>query len=116
MMSTERDELAETISNALDAVAACPTGKPTETDYIVADAILAAGYRKPRTVTTTEELDALPEGAPIWGSSHSDQTPGTGSPYRKLESGEWWDFENCYSVPSDDILLPAIVIHEGSKA
>ena len=25
-----------------------------------ADAILAAGYRKPRTVTTKEELDALP--------------------------------------------------------
>jgi hypothetical protein len=28
-----------------------------------ADAILAAGYRKPRTITTVEELDALPVGS-----------------------------------------------------
>jgi hypothetical protein len=28
-----------------------------------ADAILAAGYRKPRTITTAEELDALPVGS-----------------------------------------------------
>lgn len=28
-----------------------------------ADAILASGYRKPRTITTAEELDALPIGA-----------------------------------------------------
>lgn len=28
----------------------------------IADAILAAGYRKPRTITTVEELDALLHG------------------------------------------------------
>jgi hypothetical protein len=29
----------------------------------LADALTAAGYRKPRTITTAEELDALPEGS-----------------------------------------------------
>lgn len=38
-----------------------------------ADAILAAGYRKPRTVTTVEELDALPQGTKLYSpaTTHS---------------------------------------------
>ena len=32
---------------------------------VVADAILAAGYRKPRTADTVEELDALPNGTKL---------------------------------------------------
>ena len=32
---------------------------PDADDYVVADAILAAGYVKPRVITTLEELDAL---------------------------------------------------------
>jgi hypothetical protein len=31
----------------------------------IADVILAAGYRKPRTVTTVEELDALPDDSAV---------------------------------------------------
>lgn len=31
----------------------------------VADAILAAGYRKPRTITTFDELDELPRGSVV---------------------------------------------------
>jgi len=34
-----------------------------------ADAILAAGYSKPRTITTEAELDALPSGSVILDSS-----------------------------------------------
>ena len=47
--NTQRDELARLISSrhTMGAV----------------DAILAAGYRKPRTITTVEELDALPVGS-----------------------------------------------------
>ncbi|QWY84252.1 hypothetical protein QEO77_gp51 [Arthrobacter phage Zaheer] len=30
-----------------------------------ADAVIAAGYRKPRTITTREELDALPSGSVV---------------------------------------------------
>jgi len=31
----------------------------------LAAAVLALGYRKPRTITTTEELDTLPEGSVV---------------------------------------------------
>lgn len=49
--NTQRDELARLISSrhTMGAV----------------DAILAAGYRKPRTITTVEELDALPVGSVV---------------------------------------------------
>ena len=53
-MSTERDELAEIVYDAWRHE------EPRDTAEIAADAILAAGYRKPRQVTTVEELDALP--------------------------------------------------------
>lgn len=33
--------------------------------HVIAGTILTAGYRKPRTITTVEELDALREGAVI---------------------------------------------------
>ncbi|MDJ0321685.1 hypothetical protein, partial [Pseudarthrobacter sp. PS3-L1] len=48
---SERDELAEII-RAID-------GPATLGGLEVADGLLAAGYRKPRTITTVEELDAL---------------------------------------------------------
>lgn len=48
----ERDELADKIE-----VAAPISAGDAES---IADAILEAGYRKPRTITTAEELDALP--------------------------------------------------------
>jgi hypothetical protein len=52
-----RDELAELI-RGLDGPATL--GGPE-----VADAILAAGYRKPQTITTAEELDTLGVGTVI---------------------------------------------------
>ena len=53
MSDTEaRDMLAQIINEPVDA------------DYAMADAIIAAGWRPPaRTVTTAEELDALPVGS-----------------------------------------------------
>ena len=47
-----RDELARVILENDEA--------GTMGGFTLADVILAAGYRKPRTVTTVEELDALP--------------------------------------------------------
>lgn len=44
--------------NARDELTTLILGK---TAPRAADAILAAGYRKPRTITTAEELDALPD-------------------------------------------------------
>jgi len=63
MSETERDELASVIVAAYgeDPDSECPC----EQDLDVADAILAAGYRRPRTVTTVEEMQALPMGSVI---------------------------------------------------
>lgn len=110
--NAQRDDLAELI---LDVGEYIP-GSHAD-DYIsptrAADAILAAGYCKPRTITAVEELDALPEGSRVWGSSHRLPTvPGTGSPYVKHEGGDWWDYGNDYSVPAYDIMLPAVVVWE----
>ena len=50
----ERDDLATVIETAYDL-------NPGMASFeLLADAILVAGYRKPRQVTTVEELDALP--------------------------------------------------------
>lgn len=56
MSTNERDELARIIAPELpdvDIDGGVSRG--------IADAVLNAGYRKPRTITTVEELDALPE-------------------------------------------------------
>lgn len=58
-MSTERDKLAKIMDEWLDDEAPLNLRR-----YIpVADSILAAGYRKPRTVTKPEELESLHESA-----------------------------------------------------
>lgn len=59
-MSTERDELIDIIDNRWHGYGYSPEGS--------ADAILASGYRKPRTITTVEELNALPVRSVIRGN------------------------------------------------
>ena len=61
-MSNERDELAGIIARAFRVH---PNGVAYVDHKGGADALLAAGYRKPRTITTAEELDALPRGAVV---------------------------------------------------
>jgi hypothetical protein len=43
-----------------------------ESHYRAADAILAAGYRKPRTIKSASELEALPFGSAVQTSDESD--------------------------------------------
>lgn len=68
----ERDELAKVISEALGVVTGIFDTTDAE-DSGLAAIILAAGYRKPRQVTTAEELDALPEGTKLYSpnTTHS---------------------------------------------
>lgn len=80
--------------------------------YDTADAILAAGYRKPRTITTAEELDALPDGTVVMD--------GQGEVARKLVYG--WrvlvseaGFDAWLSDPLEETYLPATVLHEGAQ-
>lgn len=65
-----RDELLGTLSNTICNASNYPDkavphllgGDMSKVIDKTADAILAAGYRKPRIITTAEELDALAEG------------------------------------------------------
>ena len=67
--TTPRDQLAQIIYDTLNG----KYGDFTMPDD-AADAIIAAGWRPPaRTVTTVEQLDALPKGTAI---HHTDHTEG----------------------------------------
>jgi len=72
-MNIERDELARDIfladnSNGAEAQmledwkALCLLGGGYTYAHNTADGLIAKGYRKPHTITTVEELDALPDG------------------------------------------------------
>lgn len=95
-MSAERDELAEVVNGA-DWISRSQS---------IADAILAAGYRRPRQVTTVEELDALPAGTVI-----HDGDPLTCC---KWGDGTWGTFAGD-SYPTSRITLPATVLHRGAE-
>lgn len=93
-MSTERDELAAIIS--------------AHDDYWpdhVAELILAAGYRKPRQVTTAAELDALHVGSVVLDQS--------GTAWNKTGVRIWWVRGVTIIGGNPAELLPATVIHEG---
>lgn len=75
MSAHERIELAETVSTATSGAV---------TKWAIADAILAAGYSKPRTITTAEELDALPEGSAVLDADHDVSTK---------HDGRWHGYE-----------------------
>ncbi|MDF9748677.1 hypothetical protein [Arthrobacter sp. ES3-54] len=80
----------------------------TEYVYAMADAILAAGYSKPHTITTVEELDALPEGSIVRTESYSlyvkDEI--------RVGPTSWWVTTNeQFDFPSIDITLPATALY-----
>jgi len=62
-MSHERDELAQIIK--AEYTRAVDRRRVTDCFTAPADAIYAAGYRKPRTITTAEELGALDTGSVV---------------------------------------------------
>lgn len=105
----ERDELALTLANAQRVRNGSPELSSAEQVSRIAlddaDAILAAGYRKPRAVTTPEELDALSNGSSVLcldaaGEGHPAQkhADGWGLPF----SGEFWTsqqiLDGCESI------------------
>jgi SAM-dependent MidA family methyltransferase len=53
---SERDELADLLWD----MAIRHLGVATSSSKSMAEELIEAGYRKPRTITTAEELDALP--------------------------------------------------------
>lgn len=80
-----------------------------------ADAILAAGYSKPRTITTAEELDAMGWKATVLDANECvwvndgdtlDEWASLGE--RDPQGGPIWR-------GSADIALPATVLHEATR-
>lgn len=71
----------------------------------VADKILEAGYRRPRTITTPEDLAALPVGAVVIDDDLEV--------CKKVDDATW--FIACgdgHSFDDSDIEIPAVVLHE----
>jgi len=100
------EELATVIGNFRDDWYKVKRMAPAAIDRDEAAAILAAGYRKLRTVTTIEELDALAEGSVIY------LTEMTGAA-EKFEN-VWVFIGNPTTVPSANTPLPAMVLYEPS--
>lgn len=117
IQASEREELARDLFLADTAAVSIPSGvaekewdeKREHNDYAytLADSLIAAGYRKPRTVTTAEALGALPFEAVIrdaeghvlerWGDAEHVQ----------------WSTPGCkWFVPADQIALPVTVLYE----
>lgn len=83
------------------------------------DTVRAAGYRKPRTITTAEELDALPQYSVIIDKE------GVVWEYKREVSDKpaWWCssltgfwFSSNLAAFGESGLLPATVIHEPKEA
>lgn len=89
-------------------------GLSVERAQETAGIIVAEGYRKPRTITTREELEALPRGTVIRDAFPSTLELGS---YTESVSPKWWDTmpndgwskDNGYTF--DAIDLPATVLH-----
>ncbi|MDF3308745.1 hypothetical protein P3H15_27380 [Rhodococcus sp. T2V] len=112
---SDRDELAALLNDHLserDYEQGCRLKcgySGDDRDEHLADAILATGYRKPRTVTTIEELDALPLLTVIRDSD--------GSVHERLE----WDYGPALQWTSDGAedmhpKLPATVLYTPEEA
>ena len=94
----ERDELAEIISHAMNNEFSNPSERAANT-------ILADGYRKPRTIRTVEELDALPVWSVVLSENIAHQK------YDETDGYDWAADGRFYNA--SQIALPATVLHEG---
>ena len=113
--NTERDELADLIASVTidtksgDVLRVHPDGETPvfEGDQRTANALLAAGYRKPRAITTVEELDALPYGTAV---AH-DEGWGITVAQRHAEDLRWY-VTGCLEYIRPEALIPATVVYE----
>ena len=116
IQSTEREELAELIANT-----ECPALDPpwkerayrSPVKYFslqTADALLAAGYRKPGIVDSHAELEALGYEAVIRDADgHVLERWGGGD-----DELVWATVGVTNLVPADEITLPAVVLFEAT--
>ncbi|MEQ4566202.1 hypothetical protein [Paenarthrobacter sp. CAP02] len=128
-MSTERDELAERIrgeiSHHISPVIGwlrldAEKGRSDEDgkrhdawlERLDKAAEAVAELTKPRTITTTEELDALPHESIILDAKNVCREGLT-----SIEGRNWWRTMGPARVlPSREVQLPATVLHEGAES
>jgi hypothetical protein len=106
-----RDELAETVGACMG-----PWDVPGNLDEweMIADAILAAGYSKPRTITTAEELDALPNGSVVLSDVYRAHH-GQAISFQRWEDGCWHRGARSSDTHPDNF-LPAIVLYSPKES
>ncbi|AYR01549.1 hypothetical protein PP639_gp049 [Arthrobacter phage Seahorse] len=119
-MST-RDELADLIEDAIDDVIYnCADAPPSLTGLVAhhaTEAVLAAGYRKSRTITTPEELAALPVGSVVLHNGRAFQHyPAYPAPFDEYQKWKCGDGGFVRSTKDGGSILPAILIHEPKAA
>jgi len=92
-----RDELARIIASQHTAAAV--------------EAILAAGYQRPRDIGTAEELDTLPVGSVVLSDPYRHHSHGFPVAFQRWEDGLWHRGGRS-SDTHPDYILPAAVLHE----
>lgn len=116
-MSTERDKLAEIIMSP-ESFDGGPASCGPNDVYAArtADAVLAAGYRKPQQVTTPQEVDALPEGTVIRDASGTVRErfndPATDAALWFRSGIKGYVLSGQFASGA---LLPATVLHRGAE-
>jgi hypothetical protein len=107
--------------NAPDELAAVIYQLTTDNTFFdheqLADAILAAGYVKPRTITTVEELAALPIGSVVLHNGRAFQHyPAYPAPFDEYQQWKCGDGGFVRSTKDGSSILPAAVLYEGVAA
>lgn len=100
-----RDELAVIIDRGEHYFDAGPGYELSAME--AAEAVLAAGYRKPHTITTTDALDALPHEAVL-----RDREGHVLERWGEPEENLWVTVMVSEYIPREDIALPATVLWE----
>lgn len=102
----ERDELAVHLAAAYgDLEVRTP-------DIRAAESILAAGYSKPRTITitTVEELDALPVGSVVLSEGYTHHANEMPISFQRWTGGDWHRGARAGNTHPDNF-LPATVLY-----
>lgn len=111
-MSAEREELTGLVTMA--------SGYETSTREVAeaVDAILGAGYRKPRVITTAEELDALPVGSVVLRNGRAFQrfAPRQVNAFYEYKMWQCTDGGFVRSTKDGSSILPATVLYEAEAS
>jgi hypothetical protein len=105
-----RQELAEVIASKLDRLFGAREFGPATQDFELADHLIAAGYRKPRTITTAEELDALPVGSVVLSQDYRHHVDEWRVSFQRWQDGDWYRGARSSHTHPDNF-LPATVLH-----